>query len=397
MQVDEKKIRQRVSKQRSFVVIDEFFFGSIALHLSLISDPETPTTATDGESMFYNPDYIGKCPDSQIKFDVVHEIMHNALYHPWRRGTRDPRLWNVACDYAIHDTMIQSGWKIPDATYLYDARFHGMSSEAIYAILFKEKQERDKKQKQQQQGSGSGSGKQQQDGSGDPKAHCGMRDAAPEKADQTQAKMEVIVEAALMTARAQGKLPAGLQLVAERAMKKGQDWKTITRRFMQDNAAADYSWSRPNRRYVGSGLYIPALRSPKLGPIGVFFDTSGSTRFVLPYFSAEFSAIVAETQPERVIALYGDAKVQHVQEFESGEEITFEPKGGGGTDFRPFFEYIEKAGIHLACAFVMTDLMGTYPDKAPDYPVLWVATTEPSGNWTPPFGEVVQINAQNVF
>ena len=62
--------------------------------------------------------------------------MHIALMHHTRRGDRDPRLWNLACDFAIDQELTAMGFDVPDP--LIDARFAGLNAEAIYAILKRE-------------------------------------------------------------------------------------------------------------------------------------------------------------------------------------------------------------------------------------------------------------------
>jgi predicted metal-dependent peptidase len=63
--------------------------------------------------------------------------------------------------------------------------------------------------------------------------------------------------------------------------------------------------------------------------------------------------------------------------------------GGGGTSFCPCFEYIEERSIQPQALVVFTDLEGSFPDAAPNHPVLWAATKDHSV----PFGEVIQMAA----
>jgi hypothetical protein len=41
------------------------------------------------------------------------------------------------------------------------------------------------------------------------------------------------------------------------------------RNFFRDLASDDYSWSRPNKRFLPYDIYLPSLRSPSLGEIVV--------------------------------------------------------------------------------------------------------------------------------
>ena len=74
--------------------------------------------------------------------------------------------------------------------------------------------------------------------------------------------------------------------------------------------------------------------------------------------------------------------------FESWDEFTL-PKtfsGGGGTDFRPVFEWINQQSPQLLVYF--TDCNGRFPDITPHYSVIWLV----KGNASVPFGQRIQLN-----
>ena len=119
-------------------------------------------------------------------------------------------------------------------------------------------------------------------------------------------------------------------------------------------------------------------------------DSSGSIgQAGLDAAAAEVSAICQDLRAE-VWAVYCDAAVQGVDHF-MPEDLPFKlnPKGGGGTDFRPVFDWVEAEGVRPSCLIYFTDLCGTFPDAAPDYPVLWVVFGEVVLDV--PFGEVVEV------
>ena len=88
--------------------------------------------------------------------------------------------------------------------------------------------------------------------------------------------------------------------------------------------------------------------------------------------------------------MYFDSIIENVQDFESEDlpiDSLLRPKGGGGTDFRPVFRYIEEEGYEPACLVMLTDgYCDSFPSLEPEYPVLWIVF----GNtkFDPPFGEV---------
>ena len=58
-------------------------------------------------------------------------------------------------------------------------------------------------------------------------------------------------------------------------------------------------------------------------------------------------------------------------------------KGGGGTDFRPVFEYVRKKSLNPDLLLFFTDGYGDAPDNPPPYPVMWVLANDsrPPAPW----------------
>jgi predicted metal-dependent peptidase len=165
------------------------------------------------------------------------------------------------------------------------------------------------------------------------------------------------------------------------------DWKSALRKFVEQAAKADYSWSHPSRRYASMGLYLPGLHSESCPGIAIGVDTSGSMDDIaLAKAKAEVIAVMDEVQPDFVEIMYADARVARVDRFERGEEIVFQPAGGGGTDFRPVFEHVDGMEEKPACIIYITDLYGSFPEGS-DIPTLWVTDTDQSA----PFGDTLKI------
>ena len=147
------------------------------------------------------------------------------------------------------------------------------------------------------------------------------------------------------------------------------------------------------------GVYLPRIRSERVGPMVFGWDTSGShyDKHTQESTAAEVTEIIRSVEPEKIYVAYCDAQLQGTLELEPGDTPKWKPRGGGGTDFRPVFEWVEKEGIEPVCMVFMTDCMGSFPSEEPPYPVLWLSTIEPSklhASYTPPFGEVVFLDLQ---
>lgn len=362
------KAAEAFARARSNLLLDHFFFGRLALYLKAVQDDSIPTLAVDGKHLFYNTQFFLDLPRPLQKSAIAHEVMHCVMQHILRRKGRDPQLWNKAGDYAINRVLRDSGFKLGDG-WLDSKAFDGMSAEEIYDLL-----------KQQGDGSGQGQGE----------ALCDIRDAADEgsDADLTSTKQEWAINVAqvAMEAKRHGVLPASMQRFVEELTTNKVPWREVLQRFISERARDDYSWARPNRMFVAAGAYLPAMYSENMGPIDVVIDTSGSIGPAeLNEFGAEIKAIVAAVRPSRLRVIYADAAVNRVDVFEQGDEVEFHVVGGGGTDFRPAIALAEEEPP-VALVY-LTDMYGSFPGEAPDFPVLWCATSDVVG----PFGETVRM------
>jgi predicted metal-dependent peptidase len=424
---DGSPLARKLTRARTQLLLNQPFFGTLCLRLKLMSGA-VPTMATDGRRIVYDPAFVESLKPVELEAVLAHEVLHCALGHHCRRGQRDPRLWNEAADLAINPLLVANGFSLP-AGALIDPGFDNLSAEEIYARLLQRKSDSssaEQTQTPQPQGSGGGGASPQQGsrspepsepGSADPivsapdgGAETGNGETAPsrpggfgevmdataddgkpaseaEKSRQ-QHEWNIAADQAIRSAKACGHEPANLDRPLSESRETKQDWRTILRDFIAARTPSDYRWSPPNRRYVGSGLYLPSVERTGLGTIVIGVDTSGSIgEEELEQFAAEISAISDEASPEAIHVVYCDAAVQSSQQFGPPEPIDLEPKGGGGTDFRPVFEWVEENGIMPVCLIYLTDLCcHSYP-PIPEYPVLWVTDSRR----TAPFGETVRI------
>jgi predicted metal-dependent peptidase len=81
---------RRVTAARTALILDEPFFGQLALKLRLVEDPTCPTAWTDGVRLGYNPSFVASLSQAELLAVVVHEVLHVTNGHPWRREGRPP-------------------------------------------------------------------------------------------------------------------------------------------------------------------------------------------------------------------------------------------------------------------------------------------------------------------
>jgi predicted metal-dependent peptidase len=94
----------------------------------------------------------------------------------------------------------------------------------------------------------------------------------------------------------------------------------------------------------------------------------------LPQCGGEITSIVEECDIDECIVLYSDSAVNNVQRYTADDlPIVIDSRGGGGTSFEPAFEWVEEHDENPTLLVYLTDMFGSFPEYAPDYPVLWVA------------------------
>ncbi|NYF79064.1 vWA domain-containing protein [Granulicella arctica] len=215
-------------------------------------------------------------------------------------------------------------------------------------------------------------------------------DADGKDTDEQARDWQIAVEQAETISKLAGKLPAGLERSLQGAEEARVDWRELLRRAWSETTPSDYSWMRPNRRHIWQGFYLPGVQREGVGEVVIFVDCSGSINArQLSLFEAEVRSILEGQRPERVYVVYFDAQVHKVDVYEAGQQIRLTPVGGGGTDFRPCFQWVEESHIQPQILVFLTDLYGTLPDHPPPHPVLWAST----GSDRAPFGQVVPMQA----
>ena len=128
---------QKITKARTQLLLDNPFFGNIAMRLDLVETDQFDTMATDGKRILFNPAFVAKHSNAHLKGVVAHEVCHVMFKHHLRRGERDQNNWNVAADYAINSILVDAGFSLPEDG-LIDLAWRGQSAEDIYRVLFQD-------------------------------------------------------------------------------------------------------------------------------------------------------------------------------------------------------------------------------------------------------------------
>ena len=366
-------LNRRLSKAKTALILEHPFVGAIAMNMPFTLSDMVPTAGTNGKRVLFNPDFIEPLTDEELTALVAHECFHPMLEHCWRRYEREPRKWNMACDYVINELIVlESIGKLPAGglkdTAIYNAG--GGTSDGIYNKL------PDSPPNGGGFGPGSGTGWQDlEDG-----------DGTQAEQDQAAAEMKVRVAQAAQAAKMMGKMSANMARLVDEVLNPKVDWREVLQRFVEKCRDDTRSWARPNRRYIAQGMYLPSPDGEAMGELVFAIDCSGSiNRDTLNQFSAEVTTVHEDQRPTRIHLVYFDSDVCHYESFGREDDLHIEMHGGGGTAFSPVFRYIQDHDIEpVACVF-LTDLCCNDFGPQPEYPVLWVSTDEGEA----PFGEIV--------
>jgi predicted metal-dependent peptidase len=126
------------SQAKQWFMTNYPLIGSVVASFKIIDDLEV-CRAHDIQIAAVNPSlrelYINPVADlslAEMKFVMAHEVLHAALRHDQRQETRDPFLFNVACDYAINGWLVEMQLGQAPPGLLHDPELRGLSSEEIY-------------------------------------------------------------------------------------------------------------------------------------------------------------------------------------------------------------------------------------------------------------------------
>jgi predicted metal-dependent peptidase len=368
----------KLDRAKVAIVTQHPFFASILMKRKLIEDNTIPTAAVDQRGqIYYNKDFVESLSVDQLVFLLCHEVGHVIGQHSGRRGARDAKRWNVAGDAWINDMLkaasvgqfIEGGVNMP-----------GSKDETVDEIY--------NKLPQTPPGDGGGG----PGGIGDDLIQRGAP-MGPDEATRVDAETRVEVAQAAQAAKAQGKMPGALAKIVADLIDPGTPWHEVLERYMTSFIKGDYTWSRPNRRFIGQGVYLPSSgKLPEMGEVVIQVDVSGSiSKRELDYYNGHLARIIEQCHPERVHVLYTDTRVCKHEVFEQGEEMRLEFYSGGGTDMEAGFKFIEEQGIEPAVFVCLTDGYTDFnPSSNPAYPVVWCISSEIEA----PYGDTIHFELE---
>jgi predicted metal-dependent peptidase len=375
---------------------------------------DIPTAATDGRVIAVNPDFFFKLTTAQSHFVLAHEVLHAMFAHPaqlfglrlagtvsYADGERLPfveELYQYAADYVINAMLVESRVGAMPDKCLFDTSIatHTDSVVEVYRRLFEKSGGGSGGSGQGGGGFTPGKGQQPFDAIAAPGSLSG-KDPASASAERQQAQHQWKVEitAAMASAKARGLLPATMERAFGEFVEPQVDWKAqIVGAVRRTFGSGGYDWMKADRRLItrDQPVYAPSRSGHGCGLVVFAVDTSGSIGDkILEQFFGEMSGALGDLQPELMKVVWCDAKVHRVDDVSDPADLADVRRrgavGGGGTDFRPPFDWVEENDLQPDGLVYLTDGYGSFPNEQPAYPVVWGSITDVVYPW----GSVVRI------
>ncbi len=408
MTVNKEAVKKKISQARLKLLFSQPFFGTLTMQLPLVDATDSgwcKTAAVDGRNIYFNREFFAELDVDEIVFVLCHEVLHVALDHFGRRTHRDPSWWNMANDYIINGMLttdkigkmptkkvmdVDENGDTNQRVGLYDEKYLGWTSEAVYDDLEKRKVKKqmtlDVHLDLGKDGAGKNGkgGKQPVDGNGNP-----IRVSEEELKQIRDEFKNKVLQAAQAAA---GKMPASMQRLIDDLVEPKISWRDLLQQNIQSCITDDFTWMRPNRKHMYSGVFLPVLDKDETIDIAVAIDMSGSiSDRMAKDFLSEVYGMMSAYNDFTISIICFDTQTYNYQVFTkdtADDLLSYECKGGGGTDFMAFWNYWMENDIEPKKAVVFTDgyPFGTWgPENYCD--TLWVITEGAKTRVKPPFGE----------
>ena len=363
----DQMVREKLVTARIGLLLKAPFFGNLATRLELVNaDDWCPTAAVDGRRFYYNTKFVNMLNTRQLEFLFGHEVLHIVFDHFTRRIDRDPKIWNIANDFIVNDTLIQEriGEKITQVQICYDPKYSGKSSEEVYDDLMKNAKTVTMKMSTldehidfTQDGDGDGD----KDGKG--KGRPVISD------EEAKAIRDEMKEAVISAAKSAGNVPGNIKRMIEGMTEPKIHWRDLLPQVIQSTIKNDFTMRRPNKKSQQMRCVLPSMLNEDTIDICISIDMSGSIGTEQSRdFLSEIWGIMNQYNCFTIHLWSFDTQVYNPAKFTQDNKddmLDYVPQGGGGTMFECNWDYMKEEGIQPKFFLMFTDgyPCGTWGDE----------------------------------
>ena len=374
-----EKIKFKLLRAKS---AETYYYANVLFSMRTIWDEQCSTAGVDGRRFFINPQFFMDLTEDEAIGLVAHEMLHVIFGHMLmfklvnKKVFSEPlehRLFNEACDHVINLMLLDAGYELP-AGGLADDRFINMSCVEVYRILHDEYTANPRPLQLPDIIYSPGTGAE------------GDRDDAELK-DHIN---KVVIKAAMTTQAAKhlnwGDIPGHLTRLIKEAQNPRLDFISILANYMSQYKQEDYSYRRPNRRYMPQ-FYMPRLYNEALCDLAFIFDVSGSiTDAEVGMFLRGLHMVKEQLNPDKILMLQFDTELygpEIITDLNDIKKIEF--KGGGCTDINPALNWVKENKPEVTLIF--TD--GWFPsqNEVTGCDIIWII--QDNENFTAPEGRII--------
>ncbi|RLC34822.1 MAG: hypothetical protein DRZ76_01815 [Candidatus Nealsonbacteria bacterium] len=383
-------ISTRVKMQKSLP-----FFSYLSMYLKFEEDSKVPTLCVNSEGVLkYNPKFIKTLSRSEVTGVLCHEVLHVAFEHLSRLGVRQPTLANIAMDLVVNELLNQNSIDLPKGGLIPNTNHSYSFGKVVVKDIDKKIWEEiyDELKTQITKTQISTVDKERFDTHSFSKSKD-SRDQNSKSKNSNQRKEDIWkkrLTEAFTYANIQGKTPLGVDRLIENLHSPKLPWRHLLMKYITQYIPSDYTYIRPSKKSLAIGIYMPSVTKEDLD-IVIGVDTSGSiTQELLRDFVSELLGILKDFPQVKMTLLMCDAGIHSVETINNKFDINqLKIKGGGGTDFRPVFDWVNQHQPETRLIVYLTDLYGDFPSHW-DGPVIWCCPKS-SSSVEVPFGSKVVI------
>jgi len=390
------------------------------------ADSALKAFATDGAYLYFSTEQllrVFKTNASYLDRAYLHTTLHCIFSHLWtapeQQDEERRRRWNLACDIAVEYTIDKMdkpctkrilSWLRQSIYRELEEQKKGISAAIIYRFL-KEKEPEELEALQREFYTDD---------------HCYWPKREDSRAKQQSAleqkkRWDKIARQSRMEQQRGDESKEGEELLAAQisAAKSRRSYRDFLQRFtvLREEMRLDPDEFDMNYYTYGLSLYknmpliepLESRESRKIQELVVAIDTSYSTsgELVENFLRETFTILNQKNsffQKFKVRILQCDNQVRRDEVVENPKDMErllqkFTITGGGSTDFRPVFAYvnelIEQGEIgNLGGLLYFTDGRGTYPKKRPEYRTAFLFLEEFEEEEVPPWAMRVKLEAE---
>lgn len=415
--MSEPLTRKEFERIVSALMVREPAIALLLLNTPVYVTDEDTVAYTDSKAVYVGKKFAGFSPPEKAAV-LAHEALHVFLMHNERfkdfAKTHSNiseqllhRLFNIAADAIINETLRDQGFKLPsnvvwmaDVAMLTGKRvdeLRKMSVEEIVQLMLKIAKKNAKRvagmkcpwrditgkttaeaapgagkagKGEKEKGGGKGA-EEKKEGKEAPSAGRKIRkvnEGSPElekagsEEDLRNTKRKILSEA-VAAAKVAGKLPAGLARLVDRILESKVDWRRLLRSGIERGFGRQIwkTWARPSRK---TPYLRPWVGTLGLGRVIALVDTSGSiSEEMLQQMMGEIAAIARQVS-EKVIVIPWDAEAYEPIEIKTPMQVkNITVTGGGGTRLKPA---VDKALGIARPGDIVVVLSDFYTEESPE-------------------------------